>query len=472
MAWYRTGVPRRLAAVAGSAGTDGSAYYTPIDPLGNLEQSSLYTAAHKEINTKFAGQKYNAVTGAVVKRWGVQDGQQFEQASKDLEGSSERAAKIIYYSTAGTSGTEGSDGDGTKPLEDWECCAWLHITAPSFMESGSTAGISAGAKKGCVYYWAIEDCNPTTWGCGSLSGAGDTPSGDGLHYTNKGMLYYAPLIPETPENCGKTVDVKIKVAVLTADGKKQLAAEYGSAGWSGYGMGPGDDLYETFGPEEECSDTANITVTAHECEDEPYECTSASISYTTLVLTFYEGANFTVENPIGFYGNVEYKWTLSGDGGLVGDGAVSTSLAYGRTAQYKAPGLKAYCVDYGATLTLYCDGYPVDSVYITIKGVFADPVPRAGTYYWLTERPDTGPTSPICDPAVSTGVTGPYYWSYANINITEYDCNGKLGPFEILEWGVHACWCSQTSVCVARYNAIGAYPQWVLNPTPPPGCCP
>ena len=341
MAWYRTGVPRRLAAAASSAGTDGSSYYTPIDPLGNLEQSSLYTATHKEINTKFAGQKYNAVTGAVVKRWGGQDGQQFEQASKDQEGSAERAAEIIYDSTAGTSGT---DGTSDPPVEDWECCAWLQISAPSFVKSGSTSGVSAGAKKGCVYYWEIVDCNPSYWGCGTLTAAGTGGgSGTGLHYTDQGMVFIAPTIPDKETtNCNRTVDTKIRVSILTADGKKQVAAEYGSAGWSGYGMGPGDELYEEFGPERECDDTANITTVAEDC---PSGCV-LDIYYTSNVVPLGGSQLLSVIDANPGAGN-SYAWSVSGGGYVI--------PTTGKSTTYYAPESNFNCEE-NATVTVACVG--------------------------------------------------------------------------------------------------------------------
>ena len=359
MAWYRTGVPRRLAAAASSAGTDGSSYYTPIDPLGNLEQSSLYTATHKEINTKFAGQKYNAVTGAVVKRWGGQDGQQFEQASKDQEGSAERAAKIIYDSTAGTSGTEGTEGDGTEPLEDWECCAWLQISAPNSVESGSTSGVSAGNKKGCVYYWEVLGCTPEYWGCGTLTAAGTGGgSGAGLHYTADGMVFIAPTIPDKETtNCNRTVDTKIRVSVLTADGKKQVAAEYGSAGWSGYGMGPGDELYEEFGPSRECEDTANITTTAEDCPD---KCLGSEIGFATQNMPAGSFQNLAV---VGGSPSEDYEWSLQGGG--------SISMTKGVSTVYYSPSSNFNCEE-NAIITLKCNGVVVDTLGIAVYGAAAN----------------------------------------------------------------------------------------------------
>ena len=363
MAWYRTGVPRRLAAAAGSAGTDGSAYSTPLDPFGKIEPSSLFASDRKDRNEDFAGQKYSAAAGVIVKRWGDQEGQQFEKAQKPsgLMGSDEVAAKTLYDSTAGTAGTDGTE---EKPLTDDECCSWLNLTAPGWVKSGSTSGVSAGGREGCVYYWRIVDCNPSYWGCGMLTAAGTGGTGDGLHYTNEGMVFIAPTIPDKDTiNCGRTVDTKIKVAVLTADGKKQLAAEYGSAGVSGFGMGPGDELYDEFGPEEVCEDTANITTVAEDCN---FGCLAAKIGFVSEAM--HVGHS---QDLVALYGDPseEYGWSLSGGGQL--------SKTIGTAVTYTAPPSNFNCEE-NATVTLRCNGEVVDQLRIYVSDYYLPAAARRG----------------------------------------------------------------------------------------------
>lgn len=387
MDWYRTGVPRREVGAAGSAGADGSAYSTPLDPFGKIEQSSLFTHGRKERNEAFAGQKYNAAAGVTVKRWGDPDGQQFEQAAKAQMGADEVAAKTIYDSTAGTAGTAGTDGTDGDPLTDDECCSWLNLTAPGWVESGSTSGVSAGGKKGCVYYWRVVDCNPSYWGCGTLRAAGTSGGGgDGLHYTGEGMVFVAPSIPDKDTvNCGRTVDTKIKVAILTADGKKQLAAEYGTAGVSGFGMGPGDELYDEFGPEEVCEDTANITTTAEDCHEVP--CEGVRIGYTSSSMGPNAKQTLTA---VGFTSDMDIGWGLTGGGSLSIEGS---------KAIYTSPSTNWNCEE-NAHIELYCNGALVDTLEIAINTNIGTGVayyatvceevgyciePRWQGAYWITE---------------------------------------------------------------------------------------
>lgn len=436
-----------------------------FDPFWRLESTSLHNANVKKAQEGFSSERYNSQEGIAVQRWG--EDQNFERTVKTGQGFNDmaKAAEDEYYDTAGTAGTA---EDTTPPLTDEECCAWLSISAPSFVESGSTSGVSAGNKKGCVYYWSVEECNPTTWGCGTLTAASGGGTSGGLYTTDKGMVFIAPTIPETPANCGKTVDTKIKVSVLTADGKKQVAAEYGTGGLHGFGMGPGDELYDEFGPETVCDDTANITTNAHPC-DELDECASVYIGYVTLAMTFYESQGFMAEKDGGFSGDHIFTWTLSGEGMLQGAGASGDGMAAtGIIAEYKAPGYspEKICTDYQASLSLYCDGVFVDRVEITIQGVFPDPVPHAGAYWWVTLGYSQTP-SPWC--AWGT-------WFQLQTNLIEVDCNGKKGPYQVLGYSGYNCWCSATwDDCVAEWVALGGKNEcyaWDINTYGKDGCCP
>lgn len=458
MADHRTGVPRR-EIMTGIGGTASSTYTPSFDNMGNVEPASRYISNDKERNERFSAQTFNPESGIVIRRWGSPDGQEFEQGVKVSMSLAEIQQEAIDIANAATAGIDGVPEPITP---DQECCAWLHINAPSTVESGSTSGINAGNKKGCVYVWSVEECNPGYWGCGTITAAGTGGSGAGIHETSKGVVFIAPTIPDKDTiNCGRTVDTKIKVAILTADGKKQLASENGTAGWSGFGMGPGDLLYDLFGPDEVCSDTANITTKAGDCPILD-ECLTVHIDYTTLSLTFYEELVLTAGSTQPLTGEHTYMWVLSGVGALL-DGTLTT--AYGKQAIYRAPGFVEDCTNYSATIMLFCDGYKVDTITISVRGVFPDPVPRAGTYFWLTPGGTIGCGHPFC-PA------GTCYWAYVDINIIEVDCNGKLGPYTVMGWGGWACQCSTEEICIEKYP--GEYPcydyfgyQYAAG-----GCCP
>lgn len=456
---FRTGVPRRESQLAGSMGTSATSVMPEFDEFGDIESASLFISNRKELNNKFDSQHYNPKTGITVKRWGYPGEQQFEQAVKIAPGSDTDDA--MARETFSTAGSVATGGDTTPPVPDSECCSWLHISAPNSVASGSTSGVNAGGKKGCVYYWSIEGCNPSYWGCGSLAAAGTGGSGAGLHQTSQGMVFIAPTIPDAKTiNCGRTVDTKIKVAVLTADGKKQLAASVGTAGWSGFGMGPGDELYDLFGPEDVCNDTANITTVADPCNDID-ECATAHIDYATLSLTFYESLVLSVGNSVQITGDHVYMWTLSGVGAFMG---VNGYVAYGNYVTFKAPGFIQNCTNYSATVNLFCDGVKVDTVVIGIRGIFPDPVPRAGSYYWLTPAGTISCGHPYCPP-------GTCYWAFVSINGIEVDCNGKMGPYTVMGWNGWACQCSTEDICLERYP--GEYPCFIWNKQyGAGGCCP
>jgi hypothetical protein len=351
MAEYRTGVPRRegITGVRGMSTSAGTGY-TPAketDNLGFAEPVSLRNSSDKSRNEKFSAQKFDPNSGMTVRKWGSPDGQEYEQVKKVG-----RSLKDIEDDANWIMSMGSVPGPNDRDLTDRECCAWLRINAPSTVESGSTSGISAGNKKGCVYVWSVEECNPSYWGCGAITAAGTGGSGAGIHETSKGVVFVAPTIPDKETtNCGRTVDTKIKVAILTADGKKQLASENGTAGWSGFGMGPGDLLYDLFGPENVCDDTATITTRADDC---PGYCNGAEIGYTTQHMATGSAQNLSVVNA---NPNAEYEWMLSGGGSL--------TKTKGPTTTYAAPISNFNCEE-SALITLKCSGGVVDTLGIAV----------------------------------------------------------------------------------------------------------
>ena len=185
-------------------------------------------------------------------------------------------------------------------------------------------------------------------------------------------------------------------------------------------------------------------------------------------MTFYEGQGFVAQNDTGFKGGHSFLWALSGEGSLIGDNASGDGTrATGPVAYYKAPGYSPdkICKDYQATLTLYCDGNPVDTVHIEIRGVFPDPVPRAGTYWWATDMYETNCGDSRCPPNTC-------YWAYLSVNLIEVDCNGKHGPYTVIGYSAIACHCSTLPMCrEARGSHFPCYTT-VTDVYGKNGCCP
>lgn len=438
---FRTGVPRRENQLAGAMGTSATSVVSEFDKFGEIEPYSLAIANRKELNAQYDDQMYNSRQGVVIRRWGAPGEQQFEQAVKVLPGSDDvdAAAWEKYHSTAGTASTS------VPPISDYECCAWLRIKAPSSVKSGSTSGISAGAKRGCVYYWSIEGCNPSYWGCGSLAAAGTGGSGAGLHQTSLGMVFIAPTIPDAKTiNCGRTVDTKIKVAILTSDGQKQAAAAVGTAGWSGFGMGPGDELYDLFGPENVCDDTANITTVADDCNDG--DCANVHIGYAsnTMGVSEYQGLV-----AVGATSDMDIRWENTGGGSLSGSGV---------NVVYSSPPSNWNCEESGY-IKLYCNGVLVDSLKLGVT-VFIYTWVAYVNYQLVCDldiyhNESLSPSCPYVNNYVATDLVCTYP-GYCNTGCcqTYYDCAGRMysrgmGSFE-WDWvplSVTCAWLTQATNC-------------------------
>lgn len=457
MAEYRTGVPRRegITGVRGMSTSAGTGY-TPAketDNIGFVEPVSLQNSSDKSRNEKFSAQKFDPNSGMTVRKWGSPDGQEYEQVKKVG-----RSLKDIEDDANWIMSMGSVPGPNDRDLTDRECCAWLRINAPSTVESGSTSGISAGNKKGCVYVWSVEECNPSYWGCGEITAAGTGGSGAGVHETSKGVVFIAPTIPDKDTiNCGRTVDTKIKVAILTADGKKQLASENGTAGWSGFGMGPGDLLYDLFGPENVCDDTATITTVAEDCRG----CSGSEISFTTQHMPLGSSQGLGVLNGSTLH---NYTWSLSGGGSL--------SKTTGMTTTYVAP-LSNYNCEENAYITLKCDGIVVDTLGIAVYA--PDSVGVMGHFL---DNITVGYAA--CDHLMVGGCYGTSGMCFTLYNCHEYDllCDGTIlqrAPGYEQTWCTGAdcfpCESPQCHTSASRCYEGLRYSSWWLSYGKYLGCC-
>jgi len=462
MAEYRTGVPRRegITGVRGMSTSAGTGYET--DNLGFVESVSLRNSSDKSRNEKFSAQKFDPNSGMTVRKWGSPDGQEYEQVKKTC-----RSLKDIEDDANWIMSMGSVPGSNDRDLPDRECCAWLRINAPSTVESGSTSGISAGNKKGCVYVWSVEECNPSYWGCGAITAAGTGGSGAGVHETSKGVVFIAPTIPDKDTiNCGRTVDTKIKVAILTADGKKQLASENGTAGWSGFGMGPGDLLYDLFGPENVCDDTATITTVADDCNEG--DCANVRIGYVSNTMGTNEFQGLVALNTTP---DMDIRWEIDGGGSISG---------HGLNIIYASPPSNWNCEENGY-IKLFCNNVLVDSLkiyttiythtyiaYIQYKTVCDADIPA-------------GELENVSCPPVSAGVdqgasTCGYGFCYGKCCQTSYHCDGEIWARGYTatswSWTQQSAWCYLPHPDICYLHGDGYIVDLRALYYPDEACCP
>jgi hypothetical protein len=315
---------------------NGTGGIDPFAPLTMVEPVSRNVANKKEISGNFQAdgmQGDPTVDGISIKRFG-----KYEIVTVESENYSQ--------GTAGTVPDQPPDVP-VPPVPDKECCDSLYVDYWSLMSSGDSQNMAAQPSLyGCVYWWEILECYPSTFNCGVLS---HHPAGS----TARGVIYTAPTIPGDVYSCEKSVRVKLRVSILQSDGPNKKASDK-QAMWRSIDLISGEDI--PTGPVV-CWKDFTLSVEGPACAKPDYCLTPSYINFTSHTMGVSQTQALGVTGG-GSTPDELFTWELSGGGSL--------SNTSGRSTVYTSPSSNANCANNG-TIKLYCNGMYQDSLTISVN---------------------------------------------------------------------------------------------------------